>query len=67
MVDCEISLNGYSKMFLEALNKLGDMVYPLIADRQRKVQDKNYNDYNKRNQTFNSSMNETLNKMRNNF
>lgn len=67
MVDCEISLNGYSKIFLEALNKLGDMVYPLIADRQRKVQDKNYNDYNKRNQTFNSSMNETLNKMRNNF
>lgn len=67
MVDCEISLNGYSKMFLEALNKLGDMVYPLIAGGQRKVQDKNYNDYNKKNQTFNSSMNETLNKMRNNF
>ena len=54
-------------MFLEALNKLGDMVYPLIAGGQRKVQDKNYNDYNKKNQTFNSSMNETLNKMRNNF
>lgn len=67
MVDCEISLKGYSKMFLEALNKLGDMVYPLIAGRSKKGQDKNYNDYNRRNQTFNSSMNETLNKMRNNF
>ena len=67
MVDCEISLNGYSKMFLEALNKLGDMVYPLIAGGSKKGQDKNYNDYNRKNQTFNSSMNETLNKMRNNF
>ena len=28
LVDCEISLNGYSKMFLEALKKLADMVYP---------------------------------------
>ena len=73
LVDCEISLNGYSKMFLEALQKLGDMVYPLIANGKTKNKPtKNYNDYSKKNTkttnySFNSNMNATLNKMRNNF
>lgn len=74
LVDCDISLNGYSKMFLTALNQLSDMVYPLIAGGNSKyTPTKNYNDYNKKNTnintntTFNSNMNETLNKMRNNF
>mgnify|MGYP004522333421 FL=1 len=67
MVDCEISLNGYSRMFLDALEKLGDMVYPLIAGGRNQNSTPVYGDYNKRNATFNSSMNETLNKMRNKF
>ncbi len=67
MVDCEISLNGYSRMFLDALEKLGDMVYPLIAGGRNQNSTPVYGDYNKRNTTFNSSMNETLNKMRNKF
>lgn len=72
LVDCEISLNGYSKMFLEALKKLADMVYPLIAGGKSKYNEApNYNDYSKKNKpvngAFNSNMNETLNKMRNNF
>ena len=73
LVDCEISLNGYSKIFLEALEKLGNMVYPLIAGNTKYTQNKNYNDYSKKNTkintntTFNSSMNNTLNRMRNNF
>ena len=71
LVDCEINLNGYSKMFLEALNKLGTMVYPLIANNTKYRPNQNYNDYNKQNKKqttqFNSSMDETLNKMRKNI
>ena len=72
LVDCEISLNGYSKIFLDALQRLGDMVYPLIANEKNKTKPtKNYNDYGKKNTktnySFNSNMNATLNKMRNNF
>ena len=72
LVDCEISLNGYSKIFLDALQRLGDMVYPLIANEKNKTKPtKNYNDYSKKNTktnySFNSNMNATLNKMRNNF
>ena len=72
LVDCEISLNGYSKIFLDALQRLGDMVYPLIANEKNKTKPtKNYNDYSKKNAktnySFNSNMNATLNKMRNNF
>lgn len=73
LVDCEISLNGYSKIFLDALQRLGDMVYPLIANEKNKTKStKNYNDYSKKNvkntnYSFNSNMNATLNKMRNNF
>lgn len=74
LVDCDISLNGYSKMFLTALNQLSDMVYPLIAGGNSKYTPaKNYNDYSKKNTntnastTFNSNMNATLNRMRNNF
>lgn len=71
LVDCEINLNGYSKMFLEALNKLGTMVYPLIANNTNYRPNQNYNDYNKQNKKqttqFNSSMDETLNKMRKNI
>ena len=37
LVDCEISLNGYSKIFLDALQRLGDMVYPLIANEKNKL------------------------------
>lgn len=69
LVDCEISLNGYSKIFLDALDKLSNMVYPLIAGNTKYPQTKNYNDYSRKNTntTFNSNMNATLNKMRNNF
>ena len=71
LVDCEINLNGYSKTFLEALNKLGTMVYPLIANNVKYKPNKNYNDYSKPNKKqttqFNSSMDATLNKMRRNI
>ena len=72
LVMCNISLNGYSRGLLEALEILGDMVYPLIS-RKQQYGNRNYNKYNsygKNNNTqgqFNSSIDNTLNKMRNSF
>ena len=72
LADCEITLNGYSKAFLEALKKLSDMVYPLIANNNRnRYQPPKYNNYQQKNNTtntgFNLNINNTLNKMRKNF
>ena len=64
LINCKITLNGYSKNFLETLNKLGDMVYPLINNKKNKYN--NYNNYQTQN-NFSSSMNNTLNKMKNNY
>lgn len=71
LMTCEISLNGYSRGLLDSLQKLSNMVYPLISsnrDRQQYSQ-KNYNDYNRKNNTsqFGKNIDDTLNKMRRNF
>lgn len=31
LIDCEISLKGYSKQFMQSLNQLGNMIYPLVG------------------------------------
>lgn len=61
LVNCEISLNGYSKMFLTSLKNLAGMVYPLINNKYARK-----NDYSKNNK-FSANMNNTLNQMKNNF
>lgn len=73
---CQLTMNGYSKEVIEALEKLKNMVYPLIAGAGREVNNQNnyynpngmnsgYN--NQRNsQGFSSNINDTLNKMRTN-
>ncbi len=70
LVTCNISLNGYSKGLLDALEGLGSMVYPLIP--KKPTGGKGYNNYNSYNNNegqsqFNSSIDSTLNKMRNSF
>ena len=67
LVTCELSLNGYSKGLLESLVKLGNMVYPLISNNHSSP--KNYNNYAKdnKNTKFGSSIDDTLNRMRNNY
>ena len=62
IINCKITLNGYSKNFMATLNTLADMVYPLIADNTTK--NNSYNGYNPSN-SFSPSMNNTLNKMKN--
>ncbi len=63
IVNCKITLNGYPKDFMAMLNKLGNMVYPLI---QSNTKNNKYSNYNSQN-NFSNSMNNTLNKMKNNY
>ena len=60
MVNCNVSISGYSKQFLNKLRNLGDMVYPLTS--KQSYSSKTGTDYNPN--AFSNSMNDTLNKMR---
>ncbi len=61
LVNCEVSLNGYSKMFLNSLKTLAGMVYPLINNKYMRK-----SDYSKNNK-FSSEMNSTLDQMKNRY
>ena len=60
IADCKISLNGYSKTFINKLKILGDMVYPLTSRQTySSKQTPNYTNTN-----FSSNTNDILNKMK---
>ena len=60
IADCKISLNGYSKTFINKLKILGDMVYPLTSRQTySSSQAKNYT-----NTKFSNNTNDILNKMK---
>lgn len=61
LVNCKISLNGYSKNFIAALKNLGNMVYPLLSNKYRAVE--NYSDKN----AFSKKMDNTLEQMKRNY
>ncbi len=63
LINCEITLNGYSKNFIAMLEKLGEMVYPLINNSKN---NNKYNNYQTKN-NFSNDINNTLNKMKNNY
>lgn len=60
MLNCKISINGYSKNFMSKLRILGDMVYPLTS--RQTYSSKVAPDYSASN--FSNRMNDTLNKMK---
>ena len=60
LVNCKISLKGYTKNFIKCLQELGNMVFPLIYNSKNK----NYNNYNN---NFSTNTNNTLNKMKRNY
>ncbi len=63
MLNCKVSINGYSKNFMNKLRNLGDMVYPLTSRQTYSPKTKqNYNQGG-----FSNSMNNTLNKMKKKF
>lgn len=66
IIECEISLKGYSKVFLQTLRELGNMIYPIVTSAQPR-NNKNYQPPSARGNgeaNFSSSMTDTLNKMR---
>ena len=60
LVNCEISLKGYSKNFIQSLRELGNMVYPLIGGKQP-YKPNNYSN------NFSNQMNKTLDQMKRNY
>ena len=66
LVNCKISLNGYSKEFMQALRTLENMVYPLMEPTPALNRGaKSNNNYERT--RFSNEMNDTLNQMKKNF
>ena len=66
LVNCKISLNGYSKEFMQALRTLENMVYPLMEPTPTSNRGaKSNNNYERT--RFSNEMNDTLNQMKKNF
>lgn len=61
MINCSISINGYTKQFIMALKQLAGIVYPLINRQTYSPRGNQYKD------NFSSNMNNTLNKMKNKY
>lgn len=61
VMDCEISINGYSKNFNTKLKELANMVYPLLGNKYKPMGD--YGGNNK----FSPNMNNTLEQMKNRY
>ena len=69
LVDCDISLKGYNKQFMTALRTLGNMIYPLVGANNKKPMNNMYTPPSLNNNTtaFSSSIDNTLNQMRNRY
>ena len=64
IIQCEVSLKGYSKIFLQTLKELGNMVYPLIGMQGN---NSSYRPPSVGGGNFSPNMNNTLDKMKRNF
>lgn len=61
LINCSISLNGYTKTLTMALKELSAMVYPLISRQTYSPRGNQYKD------NFSTNVNNTLNKMKNKY
>lgn len=66
LIDCEITLKGYSKSFMQILKELANMVYPLVSGKGTSYRPPMVNT-TQQNNTFSPSMNSTLDQMKRNF
>ena len=66
IINCEITLKGYSKSFMQILRELANMVYPLISGRGTNYRPPVANN-TQINSTFSPSMNNTLDQMKRKF
>ena len=62
IIECSVSLKGYSKIFMQTLKELANMVYP-VNQNYRPPTAKGYTNRN----TFSPNINNTLNQMKNNY
>ena len=63
VIECNVSLKGYSKGLLQSLKELGNMVYPIGGTSYRPPTANGYNTQN----TFSPGMTQTFNQMKNNY
>jgi len=63
LVNCQITTNGYSKNFMMSLEKLSNMVYPLLSNNDKGAS--RLNSYNANG--FSNNMNNTLDRMKGSF
>lgn len=61
LITCTISLNGYTKPFINSLKELCNMIYPLINKQTYSPRGDRYKN------SFSNEMNDTLNKMKNKY
>ncbi len=61
IIECNISLKGYSKVFMQTLKELGNMIYPVVNNK-RGYQPPSVN--NPSNNVFSPNMNNTLDQMK---
>jgi len=66
LVNCNISINGYSKMFIAKLKELANIIYPMLPGTG-KGYTPNSSYSSSRTNNFSSNMNDTLNKMKRNY
>ena len=64
LVNCEISTRGYPKNFNASLEKLANMIYPLLNNDRSTNKSSNYNQPIN---NFSTNINTTLNKMKNRY
>ncbi len=62
LINCDISLKGYSKTFMQTLKQLGNSVYPLISGKSSYQTSKPSYQSN-----FSPNINNTLNQMKKNY
>lgn len=66
LIDCEVTLKGYSKSFMQTLKELANMVYPLVSGKGTSYRPPMVNTA-QQNNTFSPSMNNTLDQMKRRF
>ena len=66
IINCEITLKGYSKNFMQILKELANMVYPLVSGKGTSYRPPMVNTA-QTNNTFSPSMNNTLDQMKRRF
>ncbi len=65
MIECEISLKGYSKIFLQTLRQLGNLLYPIVTSAPRNNQTyQPPSAHANARKGFSPDMNSTLDKMK---